>query len=164
MSIASLAREFIDQPYFLLDREKADPTFVFEYTFTVHDLLELKEFLWDALECCLTSNDAPFDAPEGRKKAILYAFTIRKCLEATKLTLDRHREKMAQPIPDDPAIKYKDIDSLTAYDLCVAHEYYIGRLNYFNTQVLNTSELIRKIIVRISEFNPVSTANNGPQK
>jgi hypothetical protein len=122
--MAHLAPGFFDQVHLLLDTEKEDIDAFFKDVFIDHKLWEFKDFLWDALETCLSSNDAPFESADVRKDAIFQMFIVVKCLEAGKLIADRSNKKEKKPVAQDPAEKYKNIDSLTPEELKEAHRYF----------------------------------------
>jgi len=133
MSIAHLAPELFDQVHLLLDRDKADLESFFESVFIDHRLYELKDFLWDALNTCLTSDDVPFEDAGIRKDAVNYMNVVIQCLEAGKLIADRSKEKAKNSVAQDPAEKYRNIESLSREELIDAQSYYAKQSAYYSS-------------------------------
>ncbi len=139
-----------DQIHLLFDDEKADPDLVFQAIFRETKLSVLKDFLWDSLETCLTSDLAPFDEPEGRRNAMTYTHYIMKCLEAGRRIVDQRTERKIELVARDPAVKYKDIDSLSHYDLSAAHEFYGDRVRYFYQKASEMADAQIRIANRLA--------------
>ena len=153
MSMAHLAPELFDQVHLLLDRDKADPESFFESVFIDHRLYELKDFLWDALDTCLTSDDAPFEDAGIRKDAVNYIHVVIQCLEAGKLIASRPKEKVKNSAGHDPAEKYKDIESLSHEELRAAHRYFSDQISQFSQFTSMATNCYSRVIDRIIQLS-----------
>jgi len=74
--------EIYDQPMLLSDTEKLDPYHVIREMFVDTKLYELREFLQDMAETCLTTDRHPFSEPEKRSDLLFFKGQIERCLEA----------------------------------------------------------------------------------
>jgi hypothetical protein len=74
--------EIYDQPILLSDTEKQDPYEVIKEMFVDTKLCELRDFLRDIAETCLTTDRHPFSEPEKRSDFLFFKAQIEKCLEA----------------------------------------------------------------------------------
>lgn len=74
--------EIYDQPMLLSDTEKQDPYLVIREMFVDTKLCELRDFLKDIAETCLTTDRHPFSEPEKRSDLLFYKGQIERCLEA----------------------------------------------------------------------------------
>jgi len=153
MSMAHLAPDLFDQVHLLLDHEKADPESFFESVFIDHRLYELKDFLWDALDTCLTSDDAPFEDAGIRKDAVNYMHVVIQCLEAGKLIAVRSKEKLQSSISQEPAEKYKNIDSLSYDELKAAHQYFSEQISLYSQIKSVATNCYSKVIDRIVQLS-----------
>jgi hypothetical protein len=160
MSFILSSPDLFDSPHTLSDREKAEPYFVFWLTFSECPLWRYKDYLYDALEACCTTDDAPFEQKEIRKNAFGLTFEIIKCLEAAKLLYDRIGK------PSDPTApkitifqgttekhftdKYSDIDSLPFAQLEAAHAYFARRMNYHYDKASEMVEMMSRCINRMT--------------
>ena len=154
MSIVSINPAFFDQVHLLDESEKLDPVYVFRGLFTDYSLHEVKDTLWDMLHVSLTTDDALFVDAEDRRSVISFTTEITKCLEAVKVFVDLENKRAEQSNPNDPALKYKNIESLTYTELKAAHEYYVERLHLANNKVLQASEYLRRVTVEFTKRNP----------
>jgi hypothetical protein len=76
-----------DQPILLSEEEKQNPLAVIEGLFADHRLYEIKDFLEDVMEVCLTTDNVPFFEPEKRSDLLAFKNAIEKCLEAAFLQM-----------------------------------------------------------------------------
>ena len=77
--------EIYNQPILLSADEKKDPIQVLKELFFNNNLCELREFLRDVTETCLTTDRPPFSEAEKRSSLLLLKDQIEKCLEAAYL-------------------------------------------------------------------------------
>src|SRR6202000_2249207 len=133
---------------FLNANERQDPTRVFHHLFSDFNLFELKDLLWDMLNVSLTTDDGLFSDTNDRKTILLFTQEITRCLEAVRVFIDLQKVTSISSDPNEPAVKYRDIDSLSEYDLSAALEYYERQRDYFAKKMNDSSEIILKIIKR----------------
>ena len=159
MSIANIRPKHFDVVHLLLDHDLADPISVLVETFFDHRLWELKDYLWNAQEACMVSDVAPFEEIGGRGMCIFYTFSIMKCLEAAKLIADQRKAADSQPDLDDPAVKYKNIGSLSLFDLSAASEYYGNKLAYFTSKANEMNATLGTIARQILKLTAETERN-----
>ena len=76
---------FYDEPIRLSEEERERPISVILEVFTKVSLSEIRQFLADVSETCLTTDIGPFRLAEQRSKLLSYLMDIERVFEACKL-------------------------------------------------------------------------------
>ena len=93
MSLYSKHPTFYNQPVLLSDAQKHNPYGVIVSFFVDHRLSELREFLSQVVETCLTTDEAPFDEATNRADLLCYLRDTEILLEATYLVSLQYQDK-----------------------------------------------------------------------
>jgi len=79
--------EIFNSPILLSEEEHKTPEAVLRRFFTDYNLSELREFLSEMQETCLTTDNPPFDQPSKRADLILFCRNIELQFEAAFLLM-----------------------------------------------------------------------------
>ena len=77
--------EFFNQPLLLSEELQKDPGAILYRFFTDYNLSELREYLDEMQQTCLTTDNSPFDVPTKRGDLLLLIKNITRLLEAAYL-------------------------------------------------------------------------------
>jgi len=160
MSIVNYRPGHFETSHLLLDHELADPPSVFDNLFIDFRLWEFKDYLWDAQEVCMLTDIPPFHEIQGREECLIYTLNIMKCLEAAKLIVDQRKAALKLDA-NDPSVKFRDINSLTVFELAAATEYYGDRITYHKEKLDEIGQHLTLITERLAEIEKLdSSAEN----
>ena len=81
--------DFYNKPVSLPDEYRNDPVAFLEHFFSDYHLIDLRSFLDEILETCLTTDNPPFDKPEKRADIILLHKNIELLFEAAFMLLPK---------------------------------------------------------------------------
>jgi len=81
-----------DQILLLSNDEIKDPYSALIELFIDHKLPEIKEFLGDVTETCLTTDRHPFSDPQVRSDCMHYIDWLVRCVEACSLIASQRKE------------------------------------------------------------------------
>jgi len=82
-----------DQILHLSDDEINDPYSALTELFIDHKLPEIREFLEEVTETCLTTDRHPFSDPEVRSDCIHYINWLVRCVEASSIIASQKKER-----------------------------------------------------------------------
>jgi hypothetical protein len=78
-----------DEPYWLTEAEKENPSRVLLEFFCNNSLYEIRRHLSQVLEVCATTENKPFKEPEDRARLFILHRGLEKLAEACKLMADK---------------------------------------------------------------------------
>lgn len=93
MSPYSEHPQFYNQPIWLSDKQKSNPCGVLASFFDDHRLSELREFLYQVSETCLTSEEPPFSEARKRADFLYYQRQVEILLEAAYVVAQQNKDK-----------------------------------------------------------------------